>query len=647
MQDLILITTLVNSLGLAISLWLGIYIVLRSRRSQLSWLAALVLWLLSSYFFCNVVLNNYPGSPLLSWLRQLVVFVLPVWFHLTFLIHPVRPPGEASTSPNQRIMIAGVYGIALILFAVGVLPARPPVGLFALNQGQEVDIGTNGFTGQAANPIYPVFFGYLLLIGVLALRNVWYAWRETRFTALNPSMTLLLIVNALAFLAAIYTSFGSLFHLPLPTFPGEATYLLAVALLGYAVARHAALLEGRPIDSDFIYSMLVVGSLTTFYLVTMILLYVFGQISFLALVITLIGAVIANSLFDAVRSALDRLLYRRSFQQLRANLRALALEAGTGQTQSQHLQGTLDALCGAFDIAKAAIVIKQGDGFVVQATHNAYSIGTHFPSATMTSTELTTLFRPERRGLEGMSLLIPLYVQTTQIGAIVLSAKNNARPFTEIELELLEDLALQMASAIHALEQQEHNAQALNAALADFRDRERALELQFQALARARREEQVVNLGLEQERMVELVEDGLRRLYDYPYLGEQELAALRLIALHLQDSANRSATLIEKGKAASEVLIDAVNQLRPEGKEPGKQVVPPREWHAFFILHDAYVRGDPNRDIMNRLYISQGTFNRTRRHALRAVAKSLLQMEQDARSAWDRADAGLDAAERR
>lgn len=77
----------------------------------------------------------------------------------------------------------------------------------------------------------------------------------------------------------------------------------------------------------------------------------------------------------------------------------------------------------------------------------------------------------------------------------------------------------------------------------------------------------------------------------------------------------------------SETLTEALNELRPDGQLPKGLQVPPREWHLYIILHDSYVQGETNRDTMSKLYISEGTFNRTRRRALRAVAKSLAEME--------------------
>jgi hypothetical protein len=73
------------------------------------------------------------------------------------------------------------------------------------------------------------------------------------------------------------------------------------------------------------------------------------------------------------------------------------------------------------------------------------------------------------------------------------------------------------------------------------------------------------------------------------------------------------------------LLAEAIEKLKPEGKLPPDP--PPAEWYAYLILHNAYLEDIPNRDIMARLYISEGTFNRTRRAALRAVTRTLEEME--------------------
>ncbi|MFM8425036.1 MAG: hypothetical protein ACKOBL_07655, partial [Chloroflexota bacterium] len=73
------------------------------------------------------------------------------------------------------------------------------------------------------------------------------------------------------------------------------------------------------------------------------------------------------------------------------------------------------------------------------------------------------------------------------------------------------------------------------------------------------------------------------------------------------------------------VVLEAIEQMRPSREVPRDP--PPREWYPYIILHDAYVKEVQNRDIMSKLYISEGTFNRTRRGAIRSLARALAEME--------------------
>ncbi len=111
-----------------------------------------------------------------------------------------------------------------------------------------------------------------------------------------------------------------------------------------------------------------------------------------------------------------------------------------------------------------------------------------------------------------------------------------------------------------------------------------------------------------------LVEQGLRNLTDCIALGKSHLPE----ALHM-----RGETHIEMGKAVQQRLLQAIEELRPvQGLSKNPL---PRECYSYVVLHDAYWVGTPNRDIMSRLQISEGTFHRTRREAVRAVARSLLE----------------------
>ncbi len=89
-------------------------------------------------------------------------------------------------------------------------------------------------------------------------------------------------------------------------------------------------------------------------------------------------------------------------------------------------------------------------------------------------------------------------------------------------------------------------------------------------------------------------------------------------------------TFLDRGKAVSELLVALLDELKPETSAPKKDQSVPREWQLYTILYNSYVLEEPNREVMAKLYVGEGTFNRARRRALRAVAKSLAELEASA-----------------
>ena len=113
---------------------------------------------------------------------------------------------------------------------------------------------------------------------------------------------------------------------------------------------------------------------------------------------------------------------------------------------------------------------------------------------------------------------------------------------------------------------------------------------------------------------IKLVEECLRKYSDVIVLGRSPLAELVGAGCENQ---------VTRGRQLQQRLHAAIESLRPAGTRPIGTL--PRAWFNYIILHDAYVIGIRNRDVMARLYISEGTFNRTRRNALRGVAMCLLE----------------------
>lgn len=121
------------------------------------------------------------------------------------------------------------------------------------------------------------------------------------------------------------------------------------------------------------------------------------------------------------------------------------------------------------------------------------------------------------------------------------------------------------------------------------------------------------------------VESALKRLYDLAYLCEHPLAHLPIVTTRLAQL--ESPNCLDRARILRSLLQETIEQLRPHGATPSNTAIPRREWHPYLILHRAYIEGEPNYRIMNWLQTSEGTFNRTRRQALRGVANALAEMK--------------------
>jgi hypothetical protein len=142
----------------------------------------------------------------------------------------------------------------------------------------------------------------------------------------------------------------------------------------------------------------------------------------------------------------------------------------------------------------------------------------------------------------------------------------------------------------------------------------------------------VISYLADEETMMPLIEDALRHLYDHSYLGQHQLSQLYVVQ-HKWTHSNVPCwkTHLSLGHALHALLVDVIEQLRPKGTLPTGAVIPSREWYPYLILHGSYVQGELTREIMARLCIGEGTYNRTRRRALHSIALVLLEMENQTR----------------
>ncbi|MEK7328130.1 MAG: hypothetical protein AAB217_23045, partial [Chloroflexota bacterium] len=110
MPALALLTSAVSFLSMALSLWLGCYLIARSPRSRLAWQAGLTLWALGGIFIDSIVSIN-PSPATSWWLGWPINLPVAIWYHLSL---ETLPPDRAH---RQRLFLPVVYGL-MILFDI-------------------------------------------------------------------------------------------------------------------------------------------------------------------------------------------------------------------------------------------------------------------------------------------------------------------------------------------------------------------------------------------------------------------------------------------------------------------------------------------------------------------------------------------------
>jgi len=599
MPTLAQITSAVSLIAMAAALWLGCYIITRSPRSRLAWLAGITLWALAG-FFIDVLISTNPSPMTDGWLGWPICFSLVLWYHLSL---NMLPPDRGA---RQRRFLFFVYAQAIIIDLLLVATS-----LIVVEAKQT--LGAT-FKVLTLGPLFLYLVISVLSVALLTLDNFW----TTRQAAANPVLRNRLNSpvrgSLLALLALAYALFALGLRLPLPTLPMVVLLALGVISLGYGVVRYSALVDGRIVRYDFaINGLFILAILALYIAVTWIFDLAFDMpISHVIVMVALV--VVTHSGFEFVRRLLDWPYLRRPERALRAALHNTVSDLSERKTAEDGLHNALAALVEGIEAQWGAIALRAENDFTVRASYHWKSVGERLPGDQIAVRELTTL--PTADNTEAVAVIAPFIVEGVFTGAILLGQPKGAAAYSQDDLDLIAEAADRLAELSLRFQQQAAHASEIDKMLREFQEREHELHQEVAALRAPAKQEAV------SPELVAQVEDALRRLYDYAYLGEQALG--ERVLPH-----DQSSTHLNRGKALNALLIATIEKLRPPvAVEP--RDLPAREWHPYLILRDAYVRCESNRDIMSRLYVSEATFHRTRRSALRAVTQALIELDHTA-----------------
>jgi hypothetical protein len=607
---LLSITFLVNLIALSTGLWLGLYLVTRSPRRPIAWLTSLTLWSLSSHFL-NVLLALTPlstANPAPAWLVPVLRvwrgtapggsnfwlqgwFMVPAvvfWHHATTLMRAPHPGPWA----RARVLIG--YVGALV---AAIVQANTAYILVASPGGDPLYL-----TVLEAGRLYPFALTLGLLLVAISLSDLIRCARSPATPILRKQFNMLILATLLASSVALLSVAGSSVGVRTPIVLTSLVLGASMVLTGHGVARYSAFVEGRTARRDFYHAALVSGLVLAFYLaLTWVAVHYLGAPP-LAYIFAAVVAVGTHFLVDAARYYRDASYYRREMRQNQASLRKLASLAGDPQELDHYLAIALDSLCASAEAVFGLILVFENDDARLAAAYRYYEGERRVSRQGLAADDVLHVkpgqFPPP---LGEAALLIPLYGEADQLGALILGRPAHGISYSPADVDEFLYFTDRLGDVIwNARRKAEYAVQVTQGTDVPLPD----------------------VIAYPGQVPVQAVEDALRHVANYGHLGQHSLACLRVVKARVPPGA---VTHLDVGKAVYGVLADAIEKLRP-GVAPTTDP-PAREWYPYVILHDAYLAGTSNRDIMSRLYISQGTFSRTRRSALRDLARALEEME--------------------
>ena len=576
--DLLFTLTLItNFLCMAIALWFAIFLLARSSSNPLTFRAVVALLALAFYYI-NALEELVSSGANTGQVRSLSILITLIATH--DLTHYLLPPLQRRK----------YYWIARAVILLGVIAI-----VLLFNPGLTSLCDPRYQCPSALNFPWVVIDAFKILFVGAILFNLWMI-RKTE----NPFQTALFYEAVLLGSGAlVYGLAGTVLRLTLPRFIPNLMILAALLLLLYSATRDRTLIARRTFAYDLPISLVTIAVIVGIYI------WSAARVDLTPMETLLLAAlaIFTHSAYDFVREFLDR-MFRKQERRMRQELRSFAQEAGSEEVLERFLRRALAILCHNLRSHGGWIALCQEGKYLVVASLHSLPAGAQFSRHELRQEgefpSMGTLREQRFR-------LAPAYAGQEEVALIGLRAQNEKLPFNQEDLFWLEEVAEEIGWMINTHRQpQPASPETPNGNAGEAPtgvDEAMAAGQLFSKLA----------YKLDPH-LVRAVEEGFRNLNDYSKLGKSSLAGM--LGIHAPDH-------IEAGKQVQRRLNEVIGELRPPGEPPAEPL--PREWYAYTILHDAYVEERLAREIMSRLYISEGTYFRLRRQALRGVARALME----------------------
>jgi hypothetical protein len=607
-SPLLVATILIDLIGLGVTIWLGLMFLVGNPSRQWAWVAAGLMWGFSFVFALILLQLGRPLVPESPWLPYILLrwVLIPIplaWFGVVTTVLPSRlRPLVTQAAP----FAVGATVILLIVTAI--------IGPFATLFGLAPFIHEWIF--------YPAFMATLCVCMIPLMSLAWRAQKATNNPAYRDSARAVGIASGLVLIASLYrvSAFWMTNDLNgAPALPGDIGLLAAIITLGVGlVLRQIG--EGETNTPAFFYALANAIAMSLVYALVVGGLAAYLGISWVILVAIVPLAVTTHWLTDWLRTTFDGWFYRAPVQRLRSDLRQLLRTLDYEESLANQVRPLLVRLVGQVSAPCAAVMVREEGGWHTVAS---------FPGEVAAPTGLlpdisrrTVLPIPAPATITaGPAWAVPLVGDGGNDGVLVVWS-GTSRSFNDMELQLLDEVGYQVALVLDGWRAQSERLQAIEALVGTYR--EEADALRKSALEVAVVADPTPETARDDVRV--WVEEATRNLHNVAFLGQHPIAGLKSVTPYIAIQEGQPATLIDRGQAVRKLLEILIERLRP-ALTPPPEPLPP-EWRLYTVLYAAYIENVPNREIMSRLYIGEGTFHRARRQALDSLANALVEMEQ-------------------
>ena len=571
-------TMTVSLFAMATTLWMGFYLFARGFPRTITLRVVIVVLALSGFFYgaYNNIFVQEKGSAAIR--AVLLVIVLAGWYSVTFSLM------SEHYRKRYRFMEWGLYGLGILSIIFLLQPEA-----FLLEEGNALYVAHMNPKGWA----YRIYGGYQFIASFGIMLNLLIGDR----VGLTPRGKYFLVTSIFPVASVIYGVISLGNPTPAPRIVQDSLAFCGVFVLGLSVARHQTLTERRTTFQDFpltTLSTLGLTAITVFFAAR-------NGMSTKSLASVAGFVVLAIGTYDLTREFLERLRMRREGA-FRKQLRQL--EGADEDAFKGRMQEALDLLCHTLNATSGLVAVREGEEFLVTATRQSVPVESRISLELAASDEVFHLKDGQVSDLEWIA---PSFEGQTQVAVVGIGKPGSRLEYSADDLELLEEVADQVGTLVSFRNLRPGKTDQIRQLVAESR----ANVSELNSIAGGIMD---TLAGQPEAEFVKIVEEALRHLPDTITLGQSPLAERMGITAE---------THVERGKQLQAQLMESIELLKPAEKRPPEPL--PRIWYNHAVLYDAYVEGVPNREIMARLYISEGTFNRTRRNALRGLARLLIE----------------------